>query len=131
MMGRKPDEKIRRPMQWSGDDFGGFSTTTPWEVLDPSYTDLNFQSQIEDPASLLSTYRNLIAIRAAHPALTLGDYVPVEATNRGVYAFLRQKGSETLLVVVNLTKGGITDMRLRLRVLILPMRNYRRRLVSG
>ena len=26
MMGRKPDENIRRPMQWSSDPFGGFST---------------------------------------------------------------------------------------------------------
>lgn len=112
MMGRKPDEMIRRPMQWSDEAFGGFSTATPWEELDPAYVDFNVAGQIDSPDSLLAVYRNLITLRAAHPALALGDYLPVDAASRGVYAFLRQKGSETLLVVVNLTKSTVTDYAL-------------------
>lgn len=103
---------IRRPMQWSDEAFGGSSTATPWEELDPAYVDFNVAGQIDSPDSLLAVYRNLITLRAAHPALALGDYLPVDAASRGVYAFLRQKGSETLLVVVNLTKSTVTDYAL-------------------
>lgn len=109
MLGRKPDELIRRPMQWSTGAFGGFSTATPWEDLDPTFLKINVQDQIGNPNSLLSTYRNLIAVRSAHPALSLGNYVPVDSNNRGVYAYLRQKDDETLLMVVNLTKNVMID----------------------
>lgn len=109
MLGRKPDELIRRPMQWSTGAFGGFSTATPWEDLDPTFLKINVQDQTENPNSLLSTYRNLIAVRSAHPALSLGNYVPVDSNNRGVYAYLRQKDDETLLMVVNLTKNVMID----------------------
>src|SRR5262249_39217048 len=33
MVGSKPDERIRTPMQWAGDAAGGFSSGTPWEAL--------------------------------------------------------------------------------------------------
>lgn len=112
MQGRKPDENIRRPMQWSSDPFGGFSTVTPWEDLDPAYTEINVQSQFGAQNSLLSAYRNLIGIRMSHPALSAGEYIPVDSTSNGVYAYIRRKGDETMLLVVNLTKNLIIDYAL-------------------
>lgn len=109
MEGRKPDENIRRPMQWSSDPFGGFSSSVPWEALDPGYVAVNVQNQQNMPDSLLKTYQELIAIRKSQPALSIGDYIRVDSSNSGVYAFIRKQGSSTLLIVVNLTKKNIAD----------------------
>ena len=109
MEGRKPDENIRRPMQWSSDPFGGFSSSVPWEELDPGYGAVNVQNQQNMPDSLLKTYQELIAIRKSQPALSMGDYIRVDSSNSGVYAFIRKQDSTTLLIVVNLTKKSIAD----------------------
>jgi len=109
MTGRKPDEFIRRPMQWSAEPYGGFSAAAPWEELDPGYVDINVESQQKDKTSLLSTYREMIAIREANLVLAVGDYVPVTSSDRGVYSFIRAAGSNKLLVVVNLTKNYVAN----------------------
>ncbi|MFZ3079132.1 MAG: alpha-amylase family glycosyl hydrolase [Bellilinea sp.] len=109
MEGRKPDANIRRPMQWSSEQFGGFSNSVPWEELEVGYIAVNVQNQQNVSDSLLKTYQKLIAIRKSQPALAVGDYIPVDSSNSGVYAFIRQEGSATLLMVVNLTKKSIAD----------------------
>ena len=112
MMGRKPDELIRRPMQWSAEAFGGFSTRAVWEELDPNYTEVNVANQETAADSLLSAYRDLISIRQSNPALAVGAYVPVKSSSTGVYSFIREDGSSSFLIVVNLTKNVITDYSL-------------------
>src|SRR5512137_717052 len=60
MEGMKPDENIRRPMQWTGDENGGFTSGKPWRALDSKFKFVNVAAQLDDPASLLSHYRSLI-----------------------------------------------------------------------
>ena len=132
MTGQKPDENIRRPMQWSAEPNGGFSSCTPWEPLDSSFGSVNVQEQQGDFDSLLTAYQRNIALRNAHPALSEGNYSLADASNTGVYAFLRHSESETLLVVVNLTKKSIHDYSLESSATGLQDREYRvTDLVSG
>ena len=78
MTGAKPDEMIRTPMQWSAAANAGFTTGTPWELLNPDYArGVNVAAQIEDPISLLSYYRTLIQLRNSHPALQTGGVTPL------------------------------------------------------
>ena len=49
---------------------------------------------------LLAHYKQLIAIRKAHPALRRGEYVSLQA-EASVYAFLRRLGDGVLSVVLN------------------------------
>ena len=58
MEGMKPDENIRRPMQWNAEEIGGFTSGTPWRVPDSKYKFVNVESQTNNPDSLLSHYRN-------------------------------------------------------------------------
>jgi hypothetical protein len=59
-------------------------------------------SQVEDPASMLSLYRRLIALRRRSPALVTGEYRTVDV--RGpVLAYLRCQGDEAFLVALNLS----------------------------
>lgn len=63
----------------------------------------------DDPTSpfgrLLAGTRNLVALRAAHPALGGGVPIVVESGHPGVVAYIRNGAGRSLLVVVNLTDG--------------------------
>ncbi|MBI3749725.1 MAG: DUF3459 domain-containing protein [Chloroflexi bacterium] len=103
MTGAKPDERIRTPMRWDATaGSAGFSTGTPWEPLSDDPAATNVAGEAADPSSLLSTYRDLIRLRTANPALAHGDWTAVDSDNRAVVAYLRQAGGETALVVANL-----------------------------
>ena len=117
MSGIKPDERIRTPMQWdSTERTAGFTSGHPWQVLqnDIDTVNVNVAAQLDDPESLLSRYRDLIHLRAAHPALAHGDFVPVASNVSEVYSFLRRSDGETLLVVINLSGDVVTDYALSL-----------------
>ncbi|HEX5013182.1 MAG TPA: alpha-amylase family glycosyl hydrolase [Candidatus Limnocylindrales bacterium] len=103
MTGRKPDERIRTPMRWDGTTpAAGFSTADPWEPLSDDAPGVNVADEAADADSLLSSYRDLIGLRAGRAALAAGDLVPVESGDRHVVAFLRTSGSDVVLVVANL-----------------------------
>ena len=100
--GAKPDEDIRRPMQWTSDNARvGFTTGTPWRPAAPDYRDASVAGQTDDPDSLLSLYRQLIRLRLDHAALRTGETLVVEADTARLYAVLRYDDEEAFLVLVN------------------------------
>ena len=103
MLGDKPDEMLRNPMQWSGQANGGFTTGKPWEALQPDWMTKNVEGQVPDSASLLSHYRRLIRLRNAHSALNSGSLEIAATTDAGgtTAAWLRSSTSENVLVLVN------------------------------
>ena len=107
MEGDKPDPNIRTPMQWTDAAGAGFTSGMPWESLGPNYQTANVAAELNDPNSLLSFYHSMIAIHKQHPALRYGDLVLLSTGNPGVYGALRGSSSETLLILVNLTKSPI------------------------
>lgn len=112
MMGVKPDEAIRRPMQWTEGANAGFTTGTPWEALGENYLTSNVNTEESDKASLLNWYKRLIHLRLDTPILSIGDYIPVKVDNPRVYAAIRQMQGEAVLVVINLSKNPIADYTL-------------------
>ena len=101
MIGSKPDEQIRTPMQWSNEPRVGFTIGTPWESPQPDWSVTNVQAQDRDAGSLLNHYRRLIHLRSEHPALGAGDLEVGTSTDRAVAAFVRRSTHETTLIVVN------------------------------
>jgi glycosidase len=73
---------------------------------------VNVTAQTSDPASLLSLYRDLIAIRNAHPALRTGSIDFPSTGKSAVYAALRKTGDDTILVLINLGEDAVTDYKL-------------------
>ncbi|HET9588557.1 MAG TPA: alpha-amylase family glycosyl hydrolase [Anaerolineales bacterium] len=114
MLGEKPDEDIRRPLQWSADDSAGFTTGSPWRAPEADYTTKNIEAQSEDPNSLLSLYRRLIQTRNQHAALRVGDYYFIETGHRAVYASLRASREELILTLINLSAEPVSDYALNL-----------------
>lgn len=68
-LGRDPE---RRPMQWDASPGAGFGSDAPWLPLDPDWRACNVAAQRGRPDSLLSWYRDLLALRRATPALRRG-----------------------------------------------------------
>ena len=102
MTGSKPDERIRTPMRWdSSQPAAGFSDHPPWEALSADPPSVNVATESTDSGSLLSHYRDLIRLRAAHPALATGTWTGVESDVPSVVAALRVSPAETALVLTN------------------------------
>ncbi len=126
MMGQKPDERIRTPMQWSDDPItAGFtSARRPWEPLSTGAdSGVTVADQWNDPDSLLSYYRTLIQLRNTHSALSNGMYIPVDTDSNKVYAFLRQTEEETLLILINPDDRPVSRYALTLEEASVPGNN--------
>ena len=109
MTGRKPDDRIRTPMHWDGSSHAaGFSGHDPWEAMSDDPAAINVTSESADPASLLSHYRDLIRLRAAHPALAEGAFIPVASDLPSVVASVRSSPTETALVLSNVSATAAT-----------------------
>jgi alpha-glucosidase len=84
----------RHPMQWDASPTGGFSGAAPWlPAVDPQ--ERNVADQRDDPASLLSLYRRLIALRR-----DLGDGLRMLDAGDDVVAYERGDGH---VVALNFT----------------------------
>lgn len=113
--GSKPDEQIRRPMRWdAARPNDGFSDGTPWEPLGDDMAGTDVATQGGDPDSILSRYRDLIRLRAAHPALARGGVVVADSTTESVLAFLRTGADENDLIVANLGDSAVANPTLNL-----------------
>lgn len=112
MQGGKPDENIRRPLQWTAE--GGFSSSAPWNNYFGDQVERNVAAQQQDAGSLWQHYHTLIALRAAHPALRGGSWLAVQDDHRRVYSFARAAEEDVILVVVNLSQEPITEYTLTL-----------------
>ena len=111
MVGNKPDELIRTPMQWSDESNAGFTIGTPWQPANNSYSEINVVSQEQDPLSLLNHYRFLVHLRNQHPVLRTGAYLPLTSSCRLIYPVLRVDDDEAFLLIANLdrrTQEGCT-----------------------
>lgn len=100
-------DNARTPMQWDASEHAGFTTGTPWLAINPRYTEINAEQAVADPNSVYHHYRQLLALRKAHPIIINGTYQLLDADDNEVYAYLRQgtgeSAGQTLLVVANFT----------------------------
>jgi alpha-amylase len=108
MRGAKPDEDIRKPMQWDATAKAGFTTGTPWREPNSDYVTANVAVMKEDESSLWNLYRTLIHARNGNLALRQGGYFPVDATSAQVFAFLRIKDAEAVMAVHNISANPET-----------------------
>jgi maltose alpha-D-glucosyltransferase/alpha-amylase len=102
---------VRTPMQWTGGTNAGFSEANPQRlflppIADPefSYTSVNVAAQEANPRSLLWWMRRLFAQRQRIKAFGRGTLRLVPSSNGKVLAFVREAGTERVLVAANLSR---------------------------
>ncbi len=96
-------DNARTPMQWSAEKNAGFTTGTPWFVVNPNYTEINAEAALADPDSIFWFYRKLIALRKEYPVFRDGDFTLLDPDSERVFAYTRETADEGLLVVCNFT----------------------------
>lgn len=95
-------DPYRTPMQWDEGKNAGFTTGNPWLRLSNNYKKLNVKAQQDDPESMLSLYKKLIALRKKEPALHSGFYRPVYSDQQ-LLSFIREGEGKRFLIILNLS----------------------------
>lgn len=98
----KGRDNARRPIPWTDEANGGFTTGTPWLALNPNYKEINVEAELKNPGSVFHTYQKLIQLRRDHSIVVWGDYELLN-TSSNVFAYYRTLGEERWLTVVNLS----------------------------
>ena len=96
-------DNARTPMQWTNGPHAGFTSGTPWMMVNPNYTQINAASALADPDSVFYTYQKLIALRKAHPVFVEGDFTLLCPEDEQVFAYLRRGVGQEMLAAVNLS----------------------------
>jgi glycosidase len=97
-LGRDP---VRTPMPWDGSENGGFTMGRPWLPLNADWPTRNVARLTAEPHSILTLYRRLLAVRRAHPALTIGEFALL-GVEGDVLVYERRHDAERLIVALNL-----------------------------
>jgi len=102
----KGRDNARIPMPWDASPGAGFTTGTPWLDVHPLSGSVNAAAQVDDPGSVLSHYRRLIALRHAEPCVAHGTFRMLLADHPQLYCFERSFADTRLLVVANLSSAA-------------------------
>ncbi len=91
----------RTPMQWDDSTHAGFTDGQPWLPVALNYKKTNVEFERLDPKSFFNLYKNLITLKKSHPALSQGEYIPIDSPAENVFAYVRKHKETSLLILVN------------------------------
>jgi trehalose-6-phosphate hydrolase len=97
----KSRDNSRTPMQWESSKNAGFTTGEPWISVSKSYKEINAEKALEDMDSIFYHYKKLISLRRQYDVIAFGDYKTILKDHKDIYAYIRNYGSEKLLVISN------------------------------
>lgn len=102
----KSRDNARTPFQWDDSPNAGFTTGTPWIMVNPNYAEINAKEQLGRADSVFHYYQKLIALRRRSPdsdLIVYGKYHLILPEDPQLFAYTRTLGDKTLLTVCNLS----------------------------
>lgn len=105
----KGRDNARTPMQWNASPNGGFTTGTPWIKVNPNYTEINAEEQLQRSGSVLNYYKALIHLRKQLKSICRGDYELLLPEHKQLFAYVRCSEGEKVIVICNFTASEIDD----------------------
>lgn len=100
----KGRDNARTPMQWDDSENAGFTTGTPWIMVNPNYTEINAKEQVSREDSVFHYYQKLIRIRHEKDIVVYGNYELLMPESQELYVYTRTLDEEKLLVICNFTE---------------------------
>lgn len=112
-IGYKGRDNARTPMQWDNSLHGGFTTGTPWLAENPNYTKINVTDQLKRSDSVLSFYKELIALRKAPEyveTFTYGTFAAAYEDMDHMFAYYRtnEETGQRILIAGNFGTDTVT-----------------------
>ncbi|WP_433753937.1 glycoside hydrolase family 13 protein [Paenibacillus amylolyticus] len=108
----KGRDNARTPMHWDSSDNAGFTSGEPWIKVNPNYTYIHAQDNLNNPESIFHYYRKLIQLRKDHEVIVYGDYELIFPENPDVFAYTRTLNGNMILVVCNF-QGNTIELPLQ------------------
>lgn len=100
---RRSRDNSRTPMQWSAEEYAGFSEHEPWIEIPGNYQYINVEREEQEPDSILNYYRKLTALRKEYPVIQNGDIAFLYQEQKEVFAYKRRLERQELLALNNLS----------------------------
>ncbi len=104
---RRSRDNARTPMQWTAGENAGFTTGTPWFLLNPNYTKINAAAQVDDPDSVFAYYKRLIRLRKENPVMVYGKYELLLPEDKDLYVYTRTDEETQLYVVCSFAEKDV------------------------
>lgn len=97
----KSRDNARTPFQWNDEENAGFTTGTPWIMVNPNYKEINAREQMVRADSVFNYYKKLIRLRKGNEIIVYGSYDLLLPDDPELYVYTRTLGDEKLLVICN------------------------------
>lgn len=95
---RKSRDNSRTPMQWDKSLHAGFTTGTPWLKVADNHPHVNVEQELAE-GKIFPYYQKLIQLRKELAIISEGSYQGILLEDPEVFAYLREKDGEKLLVL--------------------------------
>lgn len=102
----KSRDNARTPMQWNSDLFAGFSCVDPWIELNPNYSKINVENDMNSDFSIHDYYKKLIKYRKGNEIVRDGDFKEIGLEDSDIFSYTRTYKGKTLLVL-----GSFSDKK--------------------
>ncbi len=102
----KSRDNARTPVQWDASENAGFTTGTPWIMVNPNYVEINAEAELADENSVFYYYQKLIELRRRSEwsdIIVYGKYDLLDPDDENVFSFVRILDGKKLLIVCNMT----------------------------
>lgn len=118
-------DNARTPMQWSDEEYFGFSDVEPWLISQRPNRSINVSSQLSDKHSLLYYYRALISLYKDEEygeTIRFGELIPFLSDVENVIAYERV-GDKRIVVVTNFQNREI-NLTIEISIKKVLLNNY-------
>ena len=88
----KSRDNARTPVQWDASENAGFTTGTPWIMVNPNYVEINAEAELADENSVFYYYQKLIELRRRSEwsdIIVYGKYDLLDPDDENVFSFVR------------------------------------------
>ena len=102
-------DNVRTPFHWSDGEAAGFTDGIPWLKVNPDYKHINAAMQENNPDSILSFYKKLIALRKnpdCRETIVYGKTEPVLEDEAGIMAYFRRGEGQDIFVAGNFNEDS-------------------------
>ncbi|HOH68328.1 MAG TPA: alpha-glucosidase [Bacilli bacterium] len=100
----------RTPMQWSADEFAGFSRVMPSQKVNGNYREVNVEKNLQDGDSILRYYQKAIALRkeeSISESVLFGTFSLIGQDHKDVFAY-RHDGRKKIVLIANFRAESIS-----------------------
>ncbi|MDD7389804.1 MAG: alpha-glucosidase [Lachnospiraceae bacterium] len=104
----KGRDNARTPVQWDDSENAGFTTGTPWIMVNPNYTKINAKEQVSRPDSVFHYYKKLIALRHTEDVIVYGTFELLMPDDENVFAYTRTLDGTRLFVACNYSQDTVS-----------------------